>query len=371
MATLIQRLLHIFRNGLELRKRLIQEIPIRHSISKERLDELVDEAKSNLQRLSKIVMDGLHPPAGAYAFFNHNVHAMSRVEDCKRILDRMYKQIHALVYLALEGRKYRSWPAGTPYPEAAQKIFRREDEINKYTQQDLESLYMFGGMLLDQWAIQAIAVGNLPIGKKDPQKMHPFVDLVKFFENDNKSRLDVIWNDLKEEMLWLHYQLRFYRNRFIVHANRPWQRGTTRSSLGEEYNFHIPTPPGFLDDEALDNEIRKLIRFAPKRIQDAPDDYWEKARPGALIERIFNNIGNIPSREDREKVAEVFGEKGGSTPTFQIVAERLLHFVASGTNHLCDIASANLQDIDLGRPHRTSREMWEAGKQREKQVEEK
>lgn len=342
------------------RKKVRPELPFKHQISKQELDTLREQAEKNLKELSRIVSDGLKPPPGAYAFFNHSSHALSRLSDCKKILNRIYQQIYALVFLAIKSKRAESWPAGTPYPEELQKIFRKEDEINGYTQLDLETFYVFGGVLLDQWALQAIAVGNLSIKKQNLQKQNPFFELIRFFEDGNKSILDPIWNRLSEEMLWLHYQMRFYRNRFIVHANRPWQRGTARSSYGEEYNLHTPTPPGWLDDRTLDEKIKKLIPFAPEHIQKAPNDYWEKARPGALIERVFNNIGNVKRKDDRERIANLFGQKGGSTPSFQIIAKRLFHFVAESTELLCDIAKNNLKNIDLGRPHMTSKEMWKA-----------
>lgn len=54
-------------------------------------------------------------------------------------------------------------------------------------------------------------------------------------------------------MLWLHYQVGFYRNRFVADANRPWQRGTTSSVIGDDFNLFIPTPPGWEDDKRYDD----------------------------------------------------------------------------------------------------------------------
>lgn len=107
--------------------------------------------------------------------------------------------------------------------------------------------------MLDQLSLQAITIANLNLPKK-----HPFVELVNFFESGQTSILDPIWNQLKEKILWLHYQLRFYRNRFVVHATRPWQRGTTGSVYGDDFNLFSPTPPGWLDDEKLNEEIKNL-----------------------------------------------------------------------------------------------------------------
>jgi hypothetical protein len=65
-------------------------------------------------------------------------------------------------------------------------------------------------------------------------------------------------------------------------------------------------------------------------------------------------------RPGRSQVAELFSKKGGSTPTFQIIAEKLANFIAHGTQALIPIAEGNIQSIDLGRPHMTSEEMWAA-----------
>ena len=356
---LLNKLRNLIIKVLKLNKKLrIVQIPLsRNPISKSELDDLINQSEKNLHALSSVVLKGLKPPSGAYAFFNHNAHALSRVQDCKRILNRLFRQRYTLTELEVKRRQIEpdNWLAGVPYPENVQKIMRQEDEVNGYMQLDFETFYILGSIMLDQWSIQAIAVGNLPLKKR-----YPFVELLNFLEEDNENILKPLWNKLKKEMLWLHYQLRFYRNRFIIHANRPWQRGTTRSVYGEDYKLHTPTPPGWIDDEKIDEEIKQLIHLAPEYIQKAHDDYWEKARPGALIEKIFDNIGNIEDKEDREKVARIYGQKGGSTPTFQIIARNLFNFVAKGTNMLCNIAKENLSNIDLGKPFMTSKEMWKA-----------
>lgn len=308
-----------------------------------------ERAEKNLHKLSKTILDGLKPPAGPYGFFHHSAHSLERLQDCHRIIKRLFANRTKLTKLARQqnANMPRDWPVGKSYPDEVQKVFKQEGEINAYMKQDLETLYIFGGILLDQLSLQAIAIANLDLPKK-----HPFVELVGFFESGQTSILNPIWKQLKEKILWLHYQLRFYRNRFVVHANRPWQRGTTCSVYGEDFNLFTPTPPGWVDDEKLNEEIRNLLYLAPDRIKNAPDDYWEKGRPRALIERIFNNIGNITDKQDREKVAAIYGQVGGSTPTFQIVATRLFELAELEAELLNNIAKTNLHVINLGKPNR-------------------
>ena len=320
-------------------------------INEAELNNIEERAEISIHQLSKIVSDGLKLPPGPYAFFYHCAHALERLQDCQRILKRLFTNRSRLTVLNYQAEMVMptNWPAGVPYPEKVQKIMKEANEISSYMKQDLESLYMFGGILLDQWSLLAICIGKLPLPKK-----HPFTELVGFFESSKSSILDPIWSCLKENILWLHYQLRFYRNRFVVHANRPWQRGTTCGTYGEDFNLFIPTPPGWIDDNKFNYKIRELMHLAPEHIQEAPDDYWEKANAKALLERIFNNIGNIESKADREKVASIFGEVGGSTPSFQIIAQRLFEFIAFGTELLNNIIKDNLNKIDIGSPDNNS-----------------
>lgn len=320
----------------------------------ESLQDVITRAEQAVKALSSCVFDGLKPPSGAYAFFNHNAHVLSALQDCRRIYERLCSGREQLTDLAHQENHLmlKDLPAGTPYPEEVQAVMRQSGDITEHMKLDMESLYIFGGILLDQWAMQAIAVGNIPCPKQ-----HPFRELVDYLDQNPNGTLEPVWTAARDAMLWLYYQLRFYRNRFIVHANRPWQRGTTRSVYGDDFNLFTPTPPGWLDDKSIDAEIMSLLPLAPERLRTAPDDYWEKARPGRLLELLFDNITQYP-KEDREKISKLFGKKGGSTPSFQVLASRIFSFVAEATPLLMEIAQANLQSIDIGRPHRTSEEMW-------------
>jgi hypothetical protein len=252
-----------------------------------------------------------------------------------------------LTQLAYEEDKVRprDWPAGVPFPEEAQRIMRKAHEATELMELDLESLYLFGGILLDQWAFQVLAVD----GKKS-KRGYAFAELVELFESGGAGVIAPLWPSLNAQILWLHYQLRFYRNRFIVHADRPWQRGTTRSVYGDDFNLHTPTPPGWLDDTKLNAEIEALMHLAPRHIRAALSHYGDH-RPGRLIEMLFDTIATYP-KADRETISRLYGQKGGSTPNFRVLAKMLFSFIADGTEALIPIAVANAGTIVLGQPHR-------------------
>jgi len=326
------------------------------------LSSAVNDGVEALKRLNKAVYEGRKPPAGVYAFFSHNSHAMTALQDCNRILQRLFFGRALLTKLSHEEQRLmpQDWPAGTPLPEEVSKVIIRSQDATEFMKLDFESLYVFGGVLLDQWALLAIAIGNI-----ECPKQHPFRELVDVLDENQNTVLTPLWTAIKNDTLWLYYQLRFYRNRFVVHASRPWQRGTTRSLYGNDFNLFTPTPPGWLDDEAFDAEIKSLMHLAPERIRNARDDYWEKARPGRLIEVLFDMIPQF-EKADRERISRLFGRKGGSTPDFATVGGRLLRMISEGAEHLTSIAEANLTTIDLGRPHSTSDEMWNCRQREER-----
>ena len=49
-----------------------------------------DRAEKNLHALSKTILDGLKPPAGPYGFFHHSAHFVERLQDCQRIVRRLF-----------------------------------------------------------------------------------------------------------------------------------------------------------------------------------------------------------------------------------------------------------------------------------------
>lgn len=317
-------------------------------------------AERALARLTRVIYESLKPPSGCYAIFSHLAHTSERLRDCNRIIRRLYKarkhltkRAYLINSLYPDGRPPVR-PLREPLPPRVRNLEKRESEQINCMKMDFESLYIFSGMLLDQWALSALYIS----GMKNPEDnfQHPFHNLVDELDKERASRyyvnlrkINLLWKELKSELLWLDFQIRFYRNRLVVHVDRPWQRGKNMSLYGDEFRLSSMTPPGWLDNEKYYDEIKSLVHLAPDRIKDAPDDYWEKARPKALLERLFFNIGNIESREDRKKVSWLYNKIGGMTPSFQAIAERLLCFINRATAKLCEIAKENVKEINLGR----------------------
>ena len=314
------------------------------------MKKLAEEAEKSLQAWSKLILDELKPTPGPYAFFNHNAHALERVKDVHRILERLYEERTRLRILDEQEDAIRpaQWPGGTPFPPEVQQVMQQANEVNELVKMYFESLYMFGNMLLDQWSL-CVAYSA---GLSKPEKFN-FLGIVQLFEGPkDRGSLSPLWDEFGPTMLWLNGQMRFYRNRFVVHADRPWQRGNTRSTYGTDYTLFVPSPPGWINDEDISSQIRELLPLAPQWLQEASDGYWEKARPRALLDRLLNHIGEIKNKSDRETILRLVGQYGTTTPSFQVVGDSLLAFIANGTSILQIITKQHIPLVNLGNPHK-------------------
>ena len=293
----------------------------------------------------------LQPPAGPFALFNHLVHAKERVGDVLLIFRRLVAGRHQLTELNTEVQRImpRDWPPNVPFPALVSSLMGRAGETTHALKVDLESLFHFGSVLLDQWSH---VVGYL-VGVPNPER-HVFHEFVQSLDRAALPfALIPIRDKLKAEARWLHFWMRTYRNGFVVHASRPWQRGTTARVIGDEFNLFTPSPPGWENDEEVDAAILAELALAPEWLQRKEPEYWERARPGRLLERIVENVGSLDRQADRDRIAALARRKGLSTPTFQVLATVLADFVGLGTSLVMDAALRDADKINLG-PSRAS-----------------
>ena len=109
-------------------------------------------------------------------------------------------------------------------------------------------------------------------------------------KNKNNKHLQMLWDKHREDIIWLYYNLKEFRNKFIEHLERPLQQGTTRSVFGDNFNLHVPAPPAFVDNKIKKQKLESIFHLAPDWLKNAPDDYWEKANKHRTLEVIIKNI---------------------------------------------------------------------------------
>ncbi|MDD4954003.1 MAG: hypothetical protein PHG40_03740, partial [Candidatus Omnitrophica bacterium] len=183
------------------------------------VDESKKRAETELQLVLKVILEKIKPSPGPFALPHHNAHCLVRIRDVGWILIRMNKnmrRINKLNYI-LENIRPKNHPGGVPYPEDMQRIYRIVHELEEYMKIDYESIFLFGDILLDQWSLTVAYLVGFP----KPSEFS-FYRLIEHIEKESKSgRLSKVWEAKRAQMIWLDSHIRFYRNRFITHVDRP------------------------------------------------------------------------------------------------------------------------------------------------------
>src|SRR3989338_1500372 len=82
------------------------------------------------------------------------------------------------------------YPAGKKFPPNVCRVMHKSDELTQYMRLDFESLFVFGNILLDQWAIFVAYLLNW----KNPEKYN-FLRIVARMEGEGKrGNLSKLWS---------------------------------------------------------------------------------------------------------------------------------------------------------------------------------
>lgn len=238
-----------------------------------------------LNTLTKRIMDLRTPAPGPYALFHYASSSIERIRDIERILERLYR-----------GRaRMNELDAGAEHVPS-------DIDLDGRMKLDLESLYVFGWVLLDQWSLVARDTAGATF-KGD----YPFRRIVDSMA-DPDVRLRAVAEVAGRDMTWLFYQLRVVRNTFIVHSDRPWQRGTNRSVGGQDFHFFIPRPVAWpVPDDSLDR-VERLRTAAPRSVA-ARLDSIERSRsvaPSDVLDLMLDAIDEIEDAATRDEVYALF-----------------------------------------------------------------
>jgi hypothetical protein len=261
---------------------------------------------------AKLIAVG-QPAPGPYAIMYHLSFLRERIDDLIVILGRLGETRQRLKDLAIKenalfaGRKHKP---GKPLPKVLQKVINDKHKL-KYTQLmrlDIESMYIFGNIGLDQFAIAASYIA----GVQDPNActFHKLVE--SLWVTEYSGPLTALWTSSERDLVWLYFQLGFYRNQFIEHMRGPLQRSSTMATFGTEFRLFVPIPPGFRSDADIKTILSRVRILAPQWLQDADLATWE-AHARQFLEYAFMHIDHIPSVGDRIKLWDAWKEIGGST----------------------------------------------------------
>lgn len=353
-------------------RKLISPVPLKAA----GIIYLADKSLEKLRKLEQKLNEQKGTQEGPFAIFYHVGYMMERIKDVKIILVRMAIARKSITDLHIQENALRPKKIipEKPYPKRLQMVNRRTAELREQMKQDMESLFIYGNLLLDQWSylIGRIAGYEVP---KNPRMQSEFYfqDLLKLFSDqetikelktfwgthkrevvDNELEINFIgffnllqsktytgellpfWDKHKREIIWLNFHLRFYRNVFIEHLRKPWQRGNTMGVYGDDFSFHIPAAVGFVKPEEVKKILEEIYPLSPQRLRDMPDDYWEKKNLHRVLEVTLFFIDEIENQADREKVWNAWHKLGGSTPSYDVIGSRLFKYIFSSIDTIIE-----------------------------------
>ena len=365
-------------------RKLLSPLPIKSA----RVVFLCDQSLEKIKVLEKKINDNKGQQKGPFTIFYHLSYMIERLKDIKRIMLRMAitrKQITSLHILENSIRPQKIKP-GKPYPKTLNNLLNRISELTEQMKQDMESLYIYGNLLLDQWSYligyiagyevpertrregelsfrnfaDLFADENTKKELKNFWKTHKgevpeghemnFLGLLSLLQSkDYKGELSDFWTTHKKDIIWLNFHLRFFRNVFIEHLRKPWQRGNTMGVYTDDFNLHIPAAVGFIKPEKEKKILEEIYPLSPQRLRDMPDDYWEKKNLKRVLEVTLYFIDELENQNDREKVWKAWDTIGGSTPSYDVIGGRLLNYIYGSLDTIINFIDKQPNLLKLGK----------------------
>jgi hypothetical protein len=314
--------------------KMITPLPLKVMGALEMADRTLELQAELLKLLRAAMPEGNEKTMATY----HHSYLLQHLKDFKIIATRLGESRKELTELAIKRKKYEPKKVfKRKFSKKLQSIFKKEEEISQKMRLDLDNLYIFGKIMLDQWSF---VLGYL-FGEKNPTDF----DFDRLYNVVSGNKLQSGLLEVKDRhskaVFWLYFQLKAHRNEFIEHVNKPWQKGFTRSVIGDDFNLHIPVPPNYISDEEKEKLLLSVRPLMPEVLKKMPDDYWEKANLHRTLEVTFHRIHEIDSKEDRQKVWDVWKKVGGSTPSYDKIAENLIGFLLQSTETVVSLLKSN------------------------------
>jgi hypothetical protein len=249
-----------------------------------------------------------------------------RMRDVETIVTRLIENRRLLTEVIRKEEMLR--PKKRIYKQTLSKrlqvVVQKRSELHQQLKLDMESLFIFGNLLLDQWAY---VIGYL-VGYKEPEKFN-FVSMTYHLQSKgDKGLVEPLWNNHYSDILWLFYQIRNYRNIFIEHVTGPWQRGTAMETYGDSFRLGSPSPVGWMSDEKIEQAVNQIRHLAPEWARRPGALDWYTKYPHQHLEIIFFYIDGINEQHQREEVWNVWKKVGGWTCSYDMIAFRLMRFLA-------------------------------------------
>ncbi|SRR6266849_5953195 len=304
----------------------------------------IDLAFNNHKLLSEKIREHADISPVPRALFSHNAYVYERMTDVKTIVTRLLENRRLLNQLGRRQEALRPKVKiryGKLPSKRFQLVWGKYVEVNGKMKLDMESLFIFGNLLLDHWAI----VTAYLVGKTHPEDFHFFRLADQLQGRGDKGLLQPLWVNHHKDILWLLYQIRNYRNNFIEHIRAPWQRGTSMSGYNDGFSLSSPAPPDYIGEDEIEKEVKKIMHLAPYWTKSSE---WYRKYPRQLLEVTFFYIDEIKEKQQREDVWDVWKILGGWTFSYDMIAFRLMRFLAESTVTMLDVIAKHPDKIHVG-----------------------
>lgn len=318
----------------------------------------IELSVTRIRELEKFLVENRESNSSPSSLFYHISYLLTRTEDVKRIFLRMVDTRKKLTDLNIKSNAIlpKRIKPGKPFSKKYQELSRQSGLLRGQMQQDMESLLIYSNLLLDQWSYIIGHIAGIDITKKISKNARELNSwgLLELLQHNYHGTLSNFWNKHSRDIIWLNFHIRFFRNIFIEHLRKPWQIGTTMGSYGVDFNFFIPAASGYVKKSEEQKILKEIYPLSPQRLRDMPNDYWEKKNLHRVLEITLHFIDEIESAEEREKVWKAWVKLGGSTQSYDVIAERLFRYLSSALGTVIELAKQNPQQIIYGKFGRKS-----------------
>jgi hypothetical protein len=136
-----------------------------------------------------------------------------------------------------------------------------------------------------------------------------------------------LWERHSGDMIWLYYNLRFVRNCFIEHAHVARSRWIGGGIYTPDFSLDIQPLVRLGEVAPFTDEVVSEIRELGRRLLPEPLANVDQGRPGYVLLLLMSRIERIPRHADREAIRSLAERVGVHTPSYHVLAGRLLRFL--------------------------------------------
>ena len=188
-----------------------------------------------------------------------------------------------------------------------------ENYISRAIRVDAESLFIFGLILVNR----SLLLTELFL--KDKPNKNVFNKLTLFYKwlakNQKTELASKLAGKISNITKWLYATLRFYRNEFVEHLDRPYQLGFVHSVARDSFTLSAYKWNYNHTDTLRVNKFKK--KLLSRNI-----DFSRELNPRHYVQLVFNNIISVPN-DLLEEALTLIEDVGGESPEPNLLINKI------------------------------------------------